>query len=142
MSKPTLQDVADACGSHRNTVSEILRGKYDGDPETISKVQAAAKDLGYSITAPAKEAEYPEGVTVEPAEVPMTASHKFTIRYSIKVACDWEYDQDDKGNRIDETEKVAGTEVQNFSQCLSAIPTRREVDLIISAKRAELPDAV
>ena len=43
----TLKDIADECGYSVNTVSRALRNDNKIPAETISKIQAAAKDLGY-----------------------------------------------------------------------------------------------
>lgn len=48
--RPTLQDVADAVGLAPATVSYALRGER-GSEETISRVRAAAEELGYQVNA-------------------------------------------------------------------------------------------
>ena len=154
--KPTLQDVAELSGAHRNTVSKILKGEYEGDAETISKVQSAASVLGYTIPAtrkapskaaplngaPVTDDDLPEGAALVVPEEKCSAHHNLTLRYAIKVACEWEYDSDKDGNKIDETEKAIGFEDRTFHHCLSSRPTLKEVQRIIAAKRAGLPDAV
>lgn len=147
--KVTLQCVADACGGmHRNTVSKILRGKYDGDPETIAKVNGIAAELGYEVPvdtvksgkAPVANNELPDGVRLVPAEVKMTRDHNWTLHYTIKVACEWEYEKDDKGNPILETREAVDWEDRHFQQCLKNRPTLREIDLYIAQQRAAIPD--
>lgn len=46
--RPTLQDVADAVGLAPATVSYALRGER-GSADTLSRVQAAAEELGYQV---------------------------------------------------------------------------------------------
>ncbi len=153
--KPTLADVAELSGSHRNTVSKILKGEYEGDVETISKVLSAASILNYTIPAtrkapvkapingaPVDDDNLPEGASLEVPEEKCSAHHNLTLRYAIKVACEWEYDKDKDGNRIDDTEKAIGFEERTFHHCLSERPTLKEVQRIIAAKHARLPDAV
>jgi hypothetical protein len=151
--KPTLSDVAALTDTHRNTVSKILKGEYDGDAATIERVKAGAAELGYVLPSkplskvatsdvPLSDEDLPEGVTVVVPEEKCSSTHNWTMRYSIEVTCDWEYDVDDHGNKILETERPCGTEMQHFQQCLSERPTLKEINRIIAGKRASIPEAV
>jgi transcriptional regulator with XRE-family HTH domain len=42
----TVRDLADATGLHRNTVTNIEVGRYAGDPETLSRLEAVLKQAG------------------------------------------------------------------------------------------------
>lgn len=55
---PTIKEVAAKCGVSAATVSYVLNGKSEErhiSPETTSKVLQAAKELGYSIPAAARQ---------------------------------------------------------------------------------------
>ena len=147
----TIADIAGNCGIHRNTVSKILKGTYKGDPDTIASVRKVADELGYDPEAPsqpsnkkrpAEDSELPNGVTLTRPNIKLTRDHEWTLRYEIEVACEWDYEKDDKGNFIEETAKVVGTEKRHFEQCLSHRPTLREIELYIAEKKASLPEAV
>ena len=73
--KPTLADVATLTDTHRNTVSKILKGEYDGDAATIERVKSGADELGYKLPskslskvsspdAPLSDEDLPEGVNL------------------------------------------------------------------------------
>lgn len=152
--KPTLADVAALTDTHRNTVSKILKGEYDGDTATIDRVKAGAAELGYELpkkplskvasyqSEPLADEDMPEGVKVVKPEKKCSATHNWTLHYQVEVVCEWEYDKDDKGNKILETETPCGTEVRHFQMCLAERPTLREIERIVAAKKASLPDAV
>jgi transcriptional regulator with XRE-family HTH domain len=42
----TVRDLAEASGLHRNTITNIEVGRYLGDPETLSKIEAVLKRAG------------------------------------------------------------------------------------------------
>lgn len=144
--KPTLQDVSDACnGVHRNTISKILKGTYEGDLATISAVLDAAQKIGYESASQAPEPtaiEMPEGVSITTPDVKQSSTHKVTLKFSIEVACCWDFDKDKHGQPVAGTGVVTGTEKRNFSVCMPHAPTAVEVRRIIAQQHALLPDAV
>jgi transcriptional regulator with XRE-family HTH domain len=42
----TVRDLAEASGLHRNTITNIEVGRYAGDPETLSEIEAVLKRAG------------------------------------------------------------------------------------------------
>jgi DNA-binding XRE family transcriptional regulator len=42
----TVRELADAAGVHRNTITNIEVGRYAGDPETLSSIEAVLKRAG------------------------------------------------------------------------------------------------
>src|SRR5690242_12309427 len=42
----TVRDLAEATGLHRNTITNIEVGRYLGDPETLSKIEAVLRRAG------------------------------------------------------------------------------------------------
>jgi transcriptional regulator with XRE-family HTH domain len=46
----SLEDLAQAAGIHRNTISNFETGKYAGDAETLKKIQAALEKAGVVFT--------------------------------------------------------------------------------------------
>ncbi len=42
----TVRDLAEAAGLHRNTITNIEVGRYAGDPETLSTIEAVLKRAG------------------------------------------------------------------------------------------------
>jgi len=155
--KATLADVSEACGGvHRNTVSKILSGTYTGDIETIKAVKDAAQRIGYKVTrtiAPrahgvsrkedsATDDELPKGVKLYEPKTKQTSNHKWTLEYSIKCACEWEFDKDADGHPILESKKAVDYENRSFSQCLPNRPTLREIEQHMSQQRALIPEAV
>lgn len=150
--KPTLADVSAASGGvHRNTVSKILSGTYKGDPDTIADVQRAAKELGYSLAGkestkagkqPVEDSELPEGVTLIEPEIKVSRDHKWTLKFAIEVACEWDYDEDDDKKPIPESIRVIATEMRNKQISLPSRPTLHEVEQFIARHKALEPEAV
>ena len=58
LKKITMQDIADACGLSRNTVSKVFNGRGDVPEATKARVLLKAKELGYH-QAPAVEETVP-----------------------------------------------------------------------------------
>lgn len=52
--KPTIQDVADACGLAPSTISNALAGKAIVRPETMDLVRRTAAELGYRVSPMAR----------------------------------------------------------------------------------------
>src|SRR5262245_14035982 len=48
LSRPTIVDIARRVGMSAATVSNALTGRRPVDPETRERIQAAARELGYS----------------------------------------------------------------------------------------------
>jgi len=150
--KPTMEDIAAKCGVHRNTVSKILKGTYDGDPNTIAHVRKVSDEIGYGKPwkavpnpkkdEPVKDSELPKGVELIDPEVKLSPNHKWTMVFEIEVACEWEYDKDDKGNPIAESATVTDSEKRQFRQALPARPTLKEVNRHIASKKSKIPDAI
>jgi len=46
----SLDDLAQAAGVHRNTISNFETGKYAGDPDTLHKLQRALEKAGIEFT--------------------------------------------------------------------------------------------
>ena len=53
----TMQDIADACGLSRNTVSKVFNGRGSVPPATRDFILKKAGELGYGL--PVKEKEVP-----------------------------------------------------------------------------------
>lgn len=150
--KVTLQDVAENSGIHRNTVSKILKGTYEGDADTIQQVKHIAQELGYVVEtqsspkqpeALVSDSELPEGVMLYEPKVKDTRDHNWTLEFYIEVACEWEYPTDGDGNPdFSQEGKVVETERKNFHYCLVSRPTLAEVERIIAERKAQEPDAV
>jgi LacI family transcriptional regulator len=51
--RPTIRDVAARAGVSKSTVSRILNGKPDVDPETVASVMTVVEQLGYVPSSPA-----------------------------------------------------------------------------------------
>ena len=47
----TMQDIADACGLSRNTVSKVFNGRGTVPPGTRSLILQKAAELGYGLPA-------------------------------------------------------------------------------------------
>lgn len=147
----TLQQVAGKCGIHRNTVSKILSGTYKGDENTIARVQEVAVALGYSSEASVsnaspkgavKDSELPEGARLYEPETKLTRDHKWSLDYVIKVACEWEYDEDTEGYPIEDSRKVVATEDRHFSLCFPERPTLRQIEAGIQQQKSMIPEAI
>ena len=50
----TMQDIADACGLSRNTVSKVFNGRGAVPPATRSLILQKASELGYGLPASEK----------------------------------------------------------------------------------------
>ena len=50
----TMQDIADACGLSRNTVSKVFNGRGAVPPGTRSLILQKASELGYGLPAQEK----------------------------------------------------------------------------------------
>ncbi|MFN6976555.1 MAG: helix-turn-helix transcriptional regulator [Gemmobacter sp.] len=48
----SLQDLAGASGVHRNTISHVETGKYNGTPETIAAIREALEAAGVEFIEP------------------------------------------------------------------------------------------
>jgi transcriptional regulator with XRE-family HTH domain len=46
----SLQELADASGVHRNTISNFETGKFEGTPETLAAIQRALEAGGVEFT--------------------------------------------------------------------------------------------
>jgi transcriptional regulator with XRE-family HTH domain len=46
----SLQQLAEAAGVHRNTISNFETGKYAGDPEKLAAIQRALEAAGVEFT--------------------------------------------------------------------------------------------
>jgi transcriptional regulator with XRE-family HTH domain len=48
----TVRDLAEKAGVHRNTVTNFERGRYAGDPETLTSIAAALDAAGVQMIDP------------------------------------------------------------------------------------------
>ena len=46
----TVRDLAGATGLHRNTITNIEVGRYGGDPETLTAIEAVLQRAGVEFT--------------------------------------------------------------------------------------------
>lgn len=144
--KVTNQDIAELTGLHRNTVSAALKEDYQGNPETRERVLKAREQLlGQSEgkaspakqSSPVGDSELPEGARlVKPVEK-MTRNHEWTLEFTVKWPCDFEYDNDENGKPIPETGKCVEWEDRQKEYCFDHRPTKREVDLLINDWKAK-----
>jgi transcriptional regulator with XRE-family HTH domain len=46
----SLEDLAQAAGVHRNTISSFERGIYEGEPNSLAKIRKALEKAGIEFT--------------------------------------------------------------------------------------------
>jgi transcriptional regulator with XRE-family HTH domain len=46
----SLEDLAEASGVHRNTISNFERGIYEGEPNSLAKIRRALEKAGIEFT--------------------------------------------------------------------------------------------
>ena len=71
--KVTMQDIADACGLSRNTVSKVFNGRGAVPPDTRSLVLKKAEELGYGSPVTAIRADSGKNIALLTSSLPRGA---------------------------------------------------------------------
>ena len=82
----TMQDIADACGLSRNTVSKIFNGRGSVPEATRRKVLAAAESLGYAIPQEKEAAPQEAADTIAMLTGRKGMTHNFGSSFSAAFA--------------------------------------------------------